>query len=361
MSVKILHAADFHLDSPFDALPPEKAARRRQEQRDMLGRIAQLCRGGGVQLLLLAGDLLDSAAAYYETKETLSAALGACGAQVFIAPGNHDWFSPASPYAEKWPENVHIFRSGTIEEVVLPELGCRVCGAAFRMDHAASMLDGYTAPDDGLVNIMVLHGDLKEGPYAPVRPQAIEKSNLDYLALGHVHTFSGFLHAGKTTYAYPGCPEGRGFDETGEKGVIVGAVEKGRCDLRFFPLPGRRYVDMQLDLTGAADAAAALAEVIPAEKSGDICRITLTGEADNVSLTALAPLLEGHWFHAVLRDRTRPVRDIWAGLEEDSLRGAFLRRLRGLYDAADEGRKRTVENAVRFGLAALENREEPLQ
>ena len=28
-----LHAADFHLDSPFHALPPEQAAERRQEQR----------------------------------------------------------------------------------------------------------------------------------------------------------------------------------------------------------------------------------------------------------------------------------------------------------------------------------------
>ena len=42
MGIRILHAADFHMDSPFDALPPEKAARRRKEQRDMLGRIAQL-------------------------------------------------------------------------------------------------------------------------------------------------------------------------------------------------------------------------------------------------------------------------------------------------------------------------------
>lgn len=359
MGIRILHAADFHMDSPFDALPPEKAARRRKEQRDMLGRIAQLCRGGGVQLLLLSGDLLDSASAYYETKETLSAALGACGAQVFIAPGNHDWYSSASPYADAWPENVHIFTSGTIEEVVLPELGCRVCGAAFRMDHAQSMLDGYCAPEDGLVNIMVLHGDLKEGPYATVHEQAVAASNLDYLALGHVHTFSGFLHAGKTTYAYPGCPEGRGFDETGEKGVILGTVERGACDLRFFPLPGRRYLDCRLDLTGEADAAAALERILPPDRTGDICRVTLTGEAEKVDAAALAQLMEGRFFHAVLRDRTRPVRDIWAGLEEDTLRGVFLRKLRAVYDAAQGDDKLKAEAAVRYGLAAMENGEEP--
>ena len=33
MAVKILHAADLHMDSPFDALTEEKAVERRREQR----------------------------------------------------------------------------------------------------------------------------------------------------------------------------------------------------------------------------------------------------------------------------------------------------------------------------------------
>ena len=38
--VKLLHAADLHLDSAFSALPPEKAAQRRAEQRRHIGRKA---------------------------------------------------------------------------------------------------------------------------------------------------------------------------------------------------------------------------------------------------------------------------------------------------------------------------------
>ena len=30
--VKVIHGADFHLDAPFAALPPERAAQRRAEQ-----------------------------------------------------------------------------------------------------------------------------------------------------------------------------------------------------------------------------------------------------------------------------------------------------------------------------------------
>jgi hypothetical protein len=38
MPVKILHAADFHLDSPFESLPEDKARARRREQRGLLER-----------------------------------------------------------------------------------------------------------------------------------------------------------------------------------------------------------------------------------------------------------------------------------------------------------------------------------
>ena len=79
------------------------------------------------------------------------------------------------------------------------------------------------------------------------------------------------------------------------------------------------------------------------------------------SLPALTQRLESRFFHAVLRDRTRPVRDIWAGLEEDTLRGVFLRKLRAAYDTAQDADRQTIEAAVRYGLAAMENREEPQQ
>ena len=38
--LQFIHAADFHLDSPFRALPPERAAERRRESRELLSRLA---------------------------------------------------------------------------------------------------------------------------------------------------------------------------------------------------------------------------------------------------------------------------------------------------------------------------------
>lgn len=126
MSVKIVHAADFHLDSAFGALSAEQARQRRRESRELLTRLSNYVNQNGVDLVLLAGDLFDSDTTYRETLEALSEALGAMQARVFIAPGNHDPYSAKSAYATiSWPENVHVFTSKTVERVELPELQWR--------------------------------------------------------------------------------------------------------------------------------------------------------------------------------------------------------------------------------------------
>ena len=254
MSVKIVHAADFHLDSAFGALSAEQARQRRRESRELLTRLSNYVNQNGVDLVLLAGDLFDSDTTYRETLEALSEALGAMQARVFIAPGNHDPYSAKSPYATlSWPENVHVFTSKTVERVELPELGCAVYGAAFTAPvQDESLLAGFRAPEDDFIHLMVLHGDISatESRYDPLTKGQIKESGIDYLALGHTHQFGGFLREGQTTYAYSGCPEGRGFDELGEKGILTGTVERGKAELSFVPFARRRYEVLNVDVTG---------------------------------------------------------------------------------------------------------------
>lgn len=361
MPVKVLHAADLHMDSPFDALSDEKAAIRRREQRELLDRITAIVNEEKIQLVLLSGDLFDSAASYYETQEVLSRALGRMNTEIFISPGNHDYYCTKSPYAYlQFPGNVHLFSSPAVSAVTLEKLGCRVWGAAFTDQYSKPLLTGFRAPESELTEIMVLHGDLSGDAYNHIREAEIASSGLDYLALGHVHTFSGIKKAGRTAYAYPGCPEGRGFDETGEKGVIVGTVSKSGCELNFRPLGGRRYCIVRADLTDKPDALEAVAGVLPPETSRDIYRIILAGETDTPpDLSFLQSALADRFFDLTLTDTTSPRHDIWLDAGGDSLRGIFLSRLREKYDAApDDGARRDILLAVRYGLAALDNAEE---
>lgn len=360
MSVRILHAADFHLDSPYYALPEEKAVRRRKEARALLGRVAELANSERAQLVLLSGDLFDSGAAYWETQEMLIKMLSGIRAQVFIAPGNHDWYSARSPYAfMELPENVHIFKTPQIKCVELPELGCRVWGAGFTAPVCDPILTGFTAPKSPLVDIMVLHGELGGDRYNRLTAEDIAASGLDYLALGHVHSFSGVQRAGDTFYAYPGCLEGRGFDETGEKGVLVGTVGKGAADLRFVPLAERQYEIIDAPTADFASAEEAADAAIAGHAAENIVRVVLKGEAAfAIDTDELARHLEDRFFHAVVRDETVPARDIWQGADEDSLKGLFLKRMREKYDAAGEDARAGILAAARYGIAALEQREE---
>ena len=86
--LKIIHGADFHLDSPFSGLTPERAAQRRGEQRELLEDLAALVREREADLVLLAGDLLDSERVFRETAQALRTALANIPCPVFIAPGN---------------------------------------------------------------------------------------------------------------------------------------------------------------------------------------------------------------------------------------------------------------------------------
>ena len=355
----ILHGADFHLDAPFASLPPDKARQRREEQRALLDRLADLAREAGADLVLLSGDLLDSGQTYQETVEALSRTLGRMGIPVFIAPGNHDCYGPRSVYANTaWPDNVHIFSTVAVESVELPRLGCTVHGAAFTTPQAdRSPLMGFAAPRDGRIHLMALHGDVGgQGRYGPIDEADIAASGLTYLALGHIHACSGLRKAGDTWWAYPGCPEGRGFDETGDKGVLAVTVgdDPGDLTARFVPLAGRRYEIVEADVTGAESAREALEAVLPAQPCGHCCRILLTGQRSfgPPDLADLAALAQPYYYSVTLRDQTRELRDLWERAGEDSLTGLVLRRLKA--DGGEEARL-----AARFALAALENGEDP--
>ena len=243
--IKLLHAADLHLDSPFEGLGESKAAVRRTEQRQLLYRIAQLAHNEKVHLVLLAGDLLDSDSAYAETGEELVKALGGIEAPVFISPGNHDFYSARSPYARlKLPDNVHIFKSPRIECVELPGLGVRVWGAAFTDKYSGGMLRGFSAEKTaGVLDIMCIHGEVNAASaYNPVTEDEIAASGMDYIAFGHIHAGSGLKKAGSCYYSWPGCPEGRGFDETGEKYVSIVSFGDGKCSPEDVDTDGEDHV-----------------------------------------------------------------------------------------------------------------------
>ena len=318
MGLKILHSADWHLGSPFASFPEAQRQLLLTEQRKLPGKIAQLARQQNCDLVLLAGDIFDGTPGR-DWVELLKKALAEYAVPVFISPGNHDYCTPGSPWLEEdWPENVHIF-TGKMESAVLPGRNCRIYGAGFQSMDSAPLLENFRAEGDERYRIGVLHGDpvQKNSPYSPITARQIENSGLDYLALGHIHK-GGMLHIGDTVCAWPGCPMGRGWDETGEKGVLVVTLGEG-SQVQAVPLDTIRFYDLE---TEGED----LPALLPPAGSRDFYRITLTGCADG-NLTEIRESLS-RFPNLTLRDHREEPVDLWADVGEDTLRGVYFGMLR---------------------------------
>ena len=355
--LKILHSADWHIGSVFEALPPEKARHMRALLRAVPERIAATANERGADLVLLAGDLFDSPRPSRESREAVVSALSACRAPVFIAPGNHDPMAPGSAWdGIVLPDNVYIFKNNCIERVELPF--ANVYGAAFTEPYSRAMLTGFCAPPDGKPNILVMHGELSPSSrYCPVSEREIAASGMDYIALGHTHRPSGLRRAGNVWYSWPGCPMGRGFDECGPRGVGLVTLAGGECGYEFIETAPLRYETVEVD--ALPDAASALRAAVENTREGSICRFVLRGEsASAVPESAFRAMAESRGlFAAELRDETVPPRGEAA---PDTLRGCFLSLARErLAAASTEEERLRISRAVRWGEAALFGDDEP--
>ena len=118
---------------------------------------------------------------------------------------------------------------------------------------------------------------------------------------------------------------------------------------------------LSVDLTASADHTRTVLDAVGRDASRDVYRIVLTGEPEvSPDMAALKSALESRFFALELRDETRLRRDVWDGRQVLSLRGIFLAGLWKKYQAAQTDAERVnIELAARYGLAALENGEEP--
>ena len=353
--IKILHSADWHMDAPLRQFSPEQRSFLRKKMLALPGQIADVCAREGCDLVLLAGDIFDGASHTPEGAEAVRRALERMEVPVFIAPGNHDPYGPGSVWErEEWPSNVFLFKKQELSAFRLRGLNCRVYGAAFTSMDCPGLLSGFRAGGEEQYALMVLHGDPSspDSAYNPVTAAQVRDSGLDYLALGHVHT-PGRFGAGAGMCAWPGCPMGRGWDETGTKGVLIAELEQ-EASIRFIPLDVPKFYDMELSV--GEDAAQALAELLPGGGSGDFFRVRLTGESAGVDLEDLYRRF-GDYPNLKLLDETAKRDDLWRNAGQDTLEGIYFGLLRDAMERADPKTREELELAARISRQIMQGRE----
>ncbi|MBQ3081281.1 MAG: DNA repair exonuclease [Clostridia bacterium] len=366
-NVKIFHMADAHLDAPFSSLSPDEAALARRSLRSALAAAVVSAKRRGVQLFLISGDLFDGEYVTPDTRDFLLQKLGEYeDIRFFICPGNHDPYGENSPYRSMaFSDNVHVFTEKGFVEV--EELGVRVYGAPFTSAvMEESPFDSLPAVDKSYINIFVCHGDVgaSSSPYGPVTLKEIGDSGFDYVALGHIHKPTGVLWERGVCYAYSGCIEGRGFDEAGDRGALVGSVGKDGVSLDFVSLARRKYEVETVDISGMEDRAQvveAIRAVMRRYGNDTHLRIILTGTALAL-FTVSAEMFETGGSNPVsveIKDKSVPMPRLTEAEKQSTLRGVFLRRMEArLAELPEDSEEYAVcVKALRIGLAALDGRD----
>ena len=352
--IRILHTADWHMDAPLRDFNEIQRRELRRAMLELPGQIADVCIREGCDLMLISGDVFDGPYSR-EGYEAVYRALERVEIPVFIAPGNHDPYRELSVWTgESWPENVYLFRSLEISSYRIAELDCRIYGAAFTSDRSPALLEGFLADCDERHAIMVLHGDPTSvsSPYNAVTSLQVREAGVEYVALGHIHA-TGRFTAGAGLCAWPGCPMGHGYDETGIKGVLIAEVGDS-VDARFLPLNVPKFYSHTVE--AGLDPANAVASLLPPGGSRDHFRIRVTGEADPDRMEQLPLRFPEHPNLTILNDTVSTV-NVWEGAGNDSLAGLFFRLLEEQLPDADPKTAEALELAARMGHRILEGRE----
>jgi DNA repair protein SbcD/Mre11 len=359
--MKILHAADIHLDSPMAGLAAYENAPVPQLQfatRHALSNLVELALEEQVDLLLLAGDIFDGDWPHYGTGlhfVSEMARLREGGVPVVMIAGNHDADSKLTKEL-RYPENVRVLDTRAPQTVTFEDLGVAVHGQGYRTPAVTDDLArNYPPPIGGLVNIGLLHtsadGRPGEEHYAPCAVSTLLERGYDYWALGHVHRRQ--VLAEEPPIVFPGILQGRGLRETGPKGATLLVIGEGMVSHEHHALDVVRWEHLRVDVTDCASRDGVCEQVATtvrqaAQTAGErllAARVEITGVCEahrtlaagreqlryEVIAAAADVAGDGVWIEGIELS-TRPVREL-ASSGEDAV-GELIAEL-GEFSEAD--------------------------
>lgn len=336
--LKLVHAADLHIDSPLRGLSRYEGApvtQIRGATRRAFENLIALCIEEQAAVLLIAGDVFDGDWRDYSTGLFFAAQMARlreADVRVVMLRGNHDAKSQISREL-RLPDNVRELSTRKPETIVFEDLGVAVHGQGFAAREVPEDLAArYPTPLGSMFNVGLLHTSLNgrpgHEPYAPTSVDVLRGKGYDYWALGHVHARE--VVSTDPYVVFPGNLQGRHAREVGEKGASVIAIEHGRvAELRHEPLDVVRWAVCEVDASAAADAHDAV-ELARAElgrhaaQSGGrllAARVLLHGQSRAHAALARDP---EHWI-AQLRAASLDVSEgpVWLEKVQIATRGAL--------------------------------------
>lgn len=404
--VRLIHTADLHLDSAFSSrFSKEEAEERRRNLLIAWNKLLQYGIERRVQAILISGDLFDSPVVSRSTMEIfLSSIRKNPEISFFYLRGNHDTKNTFR-FRDDLPKNLFLFskegkKYRLKEKLVL--LGQEFYGTERRSEFpeesygTESLLELQEEPEELVeeelveeellspssakdavqsiwnlkeedCNILMLHGALREGGPEVQNEQGISLKQLSrypihYLALGHIHKREEGKY-GSLYYIYPGCLQGRGFDEEGEKGFYYLEIEEETKEIKaeFVPLKEGAFRIVTIFLSeedGTLDAEEKIRESLKKEgvDAKDSLRIILKGEkraGEERNLRYLEKQLEEEYAYIEIKEETKLKLRKEEFIHEKGLKGEFLRMVSESESLSEEEK----EKLMILGIGLLQGEE----
>ena len=327
--MKLIHCSDIHLDSPMESnLTAAQARERNNEICRTFARMVDYANNNNVSAILLCGDLFDTERVSFTTvRFILDTILEAPTIQFLYLKGNHDEANRTFA-GRHLPENLVTFG----ENWGYQDFGnVTVAGIELTDSNCHTLYDSLQLNPDRC-NIVMLHGQTAghSGEELVSLPD-LRGKHIDYLALGHIHSYSADKLDARGTWCYCGCLEGRGYDECGEKGFVLLESDPNGITHQFIPFASRTLHDISLNITDLSTAPEMLTwlriitEDIPHE---DLVKVTLTGTYTpdtHKDIPFLQTILKDRFYSVKIKDSSRLQLDAASYENDISLKGEFIR------------------------------------
>lgn len=362
--MKILHCADLHLDSAMTAhLSKEQATRRKAELLHTFVGMVEYARENGVEMILIAGDLFDE-------KQVASIAVNTVCQLIrenpnilfFYLPGNHDGDGLFLEMEEK-PSNLQLFGPKWRRYAIECE-GKRlaITGLELSAETQSNWKEALSL-DKNDFNIVMLHGQIMEYGLGEKKNDipisCMRNRGIDYLALGHVHSYEKRQMDARGIYCYPGCLEGHGFDECGEHGFVLLDIDmkQSKWKTTFVPFAFRRFWRVAVDVSkciGTREILTLITEKLKEAECAqrdfvEICLIGDWGLEQEKNMEYLRNWLAEDFYYIQLKDQTT-IRISYDTYEREvSLKGEFVRCVREQMDLSEEEKTQILQ----LGMKAL--------
>ncbi len=357
--MKFIHTADLHLDSKINSLTQEKAKIRREEILTTFEKLCDYAENNNVTAVIISGDMFDSAKVTNKTfLRVINAIKKAKDTDFLCLSGNHDEEN-VFYNAENLPINLKFFLN---EWTKFTYNNVEIHGISFSNKNISTYADTLLLDKDK-INIVALHGQIagynSKDDVEVISLPKLKNKNIDYLALGHIHSYDlGELDI-RGKYCYSGCLDARGFDELDKKGFVLLEDEQNKLISTFIPFSSREYCELDFNIDNRKnfydELDAFMSDIKAKINSKNIVKVNIKGEITpnyNIDFDLINSRLNDYFFYSKIKDKTTLKISIEDYKNDKSIVGEFVRTV-----LSSNLEKEYLDKILLCGLNALNKKE----